>query len=151
MNSLGWSLWSRQSSRPPFGKHFRMLRAGGFPETSLRRRCVESSRLACEPPANSGRTIRQWIREELRNEVIKRGLVENNSSCQISRYLRDAHLQPRRRKMWIITKKKEPVEFQRKVEEVWELQTQNRCSSTPKTFISDSHVPTQTRVPNDNS
>ena len=74
--------------------------------------------VACEPPGNSGRPISQWTREELRDEAIKRGLVENISGCQISRYLRDAHLQPHRRKMWINTKGKDPVEFQRKVEEV---------------------------------
>jgi hypothetical protein len=42
------------------------------------------------------------------DEVIKRGLVENISGCQISRYLRDAHLQPHRRKMWINTKRGRP-------------------------------------------
>ena len=64
--------------------------------------------VACEPPGNSGRPISQWTREELRDEVITRGLVENISGCQISRYLRDAYLQPHRRKMWINTKEKDP-------------------------------------------
>ena len=74
--------------------------------------------VACEPPENSGRPISQWTNNELRDEVIKRGIVENISSSQVGRYLRDAQLQPHRRQMWINTKEKDPEEFQRKVEEV---------------------------------
>jgi len=44
MKSLGWSVWSRQSSGPPFGKRFRMLHAAVGPERSPQRKCVESSR-----------------------------------------------------------------------------------------------------------
>jgi putative transposase len=39
--------------------------------------------VACELPGDSGRPISQWTREELRDEVIKRGLVDNISGCQI--------------------------------------------------------------------
>jgi len=74
--------------------------------------------VACEPPENSDRPISHWTNDELRDEVIKRGIVENISSSQVGRYLRDAQLQPHRRKMWINTKEKDPEEFQRKVEEV---------------------------------
>jgi len=82
--------------------------------------------VACEPPGNSNRPISHWTGEELRDEVITRKLVENISSSQVNRYLRDAQLQPHRKKMWINTKEKDPEEFQRKVEEV--CQTYLRAS-----------------------
>lgn len=74
--------------------------------------------VACEPPENSDRPVSQWTRDELREEVIKRGIVENISASQVGRYLREAQLQPHRRKMWINTREKDPQEFQRKVKAV---------------------------------
>lgn len=76
--------------------------------------------VACEPPSQSGRPITHWTRRELRDEVIQRGIVESISESQVSRYLRDAALQPHRRKMWLNTKEKDPEVFQRQVEEVCE-------------------------------
>jgi transposase len=74
--------------------------------------------VACEPPSQSGRPITHWTRDELRDEVIKRGIVEDISASQISRYLREAALQPHRQKMWINTKEKDPEVFRQQVEAV---------------------------------
>lgn len=82
--------------------------------------------IACEPPARSGRPITHWTNAELRAEVIKRGIVENISVSQVGLYLREAVLQPHRRKMWINTTEKDPATFQRQVEEV--CQTYQKAS-----------------------
>ena len=74
--------------------------------------------VACEPPKKSGRPITHWTHDELRDEVVKRGIVEKISSSQVGRYLRRAALQPHRRKMWINTTEKDPVRFQQQVEAV---------------------------------
>ena len=60
--------------------------------------------VACEPPAQSGRPITHWTHVELRDEVVKRGIVTSISVSQVGCYLRE--LQPHRRKMWIITTEK---------------------------------------------
>ena len=76
--------------------------------------------VACEPPSQSERPITHWTRKELREEVVKRGIVEDISESQAGRYLREAQLQPHRRKMWINTKEKDPEVFQQEVEAVCE-------------------------------
>jgi transposase-like protein len=74
--------------------------------------------VACEPPEKSGRPITHWTRRELRDEVVKRGIVPSISVAQIGRYLNDAALQPHRREMWLNTTEKDPEQFQRQVETV---------------------------------
>jgi transposase len=76
--------------------------------------------VACEPPEKSGRPITHWTRDELRDEVVKRGIVPDISASHVSRFLRRAALRPQRRKMWINTTEKDPAEFQQQVEAVCE-------------------------------
>jgi putative transposase len=64
--------------------------------------------VACESPKLSGRPISHWTHKELRDEVIKRGIVESISVAQVGRYLKQAALQPHRRKMWLNTTEKNP-------------------------------------------
>ena len=73
---------------------------------------------ACESPSLSGRPITHWTHRELRDEVIKREIVEDISAAQIGRYLRTAALQPHRRKMWLNTKERDPEVFEREVKQV---------------------------------
>lgn len=61
---------------------------------------------ACEPPENSGRPINRWTERELTEEVILRGIVPSISPSQVGSYLREADLQPHRRKYWLNTKEK---------------------------------------------
>jgi transposase len=73
--------------------------------------------LACEPPEKSGRPITHWTRKELHAEVVKRGIAPISES-QVGRYLKQAALQPQRRKMWLNTKEKDPAAFEAQVKTV---------------------------------
>ena len=64
--------------------------------------------VACEPPEQSGRPITRWTHRELSDEVISRGIVASISPSQVGRILREAAVQPHRRKMWLNTKEKDP-------------------------------------------
>jgi Homeodomain-like domain/DDE superfamily endonuclease len=74
--------------------------------------------LACEPPALSGRPITRWTHRELRDEVIKRGIVAEISVAQVGRYLLEAAMQPHRSKMWLNTTEKDPKTFEQEVKTV---------------------------------
>lgn len=76
--------------------------------------------VACEPPEKSGRPITHWTRDELRDEVVRRNIVPSISGSQVGRFLRQAALRPQRRKMWLNTTEKDPLQFQQQVELVCE-------------------------------
>ncbi len=76
--------------------------------------------VACEPPEKSGRPITHWTAHELADEVVKRGIVVSISTSQVSRYLREAALQPHKSRYWLDTTEKDPVRFQEQVEAVCE-------------------------------
>jgi hypothetical protein len=59
--------------------------------------------VACGSPKLSGRPITRWTHRELRDEVVKRGVVESISVAQVGRYLKQSALQPHRSKMWLNT------------------------------------------------
>jgi len=69
--------------------------------------------VACESPKLSGRPITRWTHRELRDEVVKRGIVESISVAQVGRYLKESALQPHRSKMWLNTTEKNPETFER--------------------------------------
>jgi transposase len=74
--------------------------------------------VACEPPERSGRPITHWTAKELADEVIKRGIVPSISATQVGRYLREAALQPHKKRYWLNTREKDPAVFQERVEAV---------------------------------
>ena len=74
--------------------------------------------VACEPPELSGLPITHWTHEELRDEVVRRQIVDTISIAQVGRYLQRAVLQPHRKKMWLNTTEKDPVVFEQQVEKV---------------------------------
>jgi transposase len=74
--------------------------------------------VACEPPEKSGRPITHWTLQELVDEVIKRGIVPSISPAQVSRYLREAALQPHKSRYWLNTTETDPQRFQEQVETV---------------------------------
>jgi transposase len=74
--------------------------------------------VACEPPEKSGRPITHWTIPELVDEVIKRGIVESISVSQVGRFLREAALQPHKKRYWLNTTEDDPVKFQEQVEAV---------------------------------
>jgi transposase len=74
--------------------------------------------VACEPPEKSGRPITHWTAHELADEVVTRGLVASISPSQVSRYLREAAMQPHKSRYWLNTTAKDPERFQKQVEAV---------------------------------
>src|SRR4051812_19295208 len=74
--------------------------------------------VACEPPGKSGRPITHWTAHELTDEVIRRGIVPSISPSQVSRYLREAVLQPHKSRYWLNTTEKDPVRFEAQVKTV---------------------------------
>ena len=79
---------------------------------------VQILAVACEPPEKSGRPITYWTAHELADEVVKRGIVPSISVAQVGRYLREAALQPHKKRYWLNTTEKDPVQFQKQVEAV---------------------------------
>jgi transposase len=74
--------------------------------------------VACEPPEKSGRPISHWTARELTDEVIQRGIVASISPSQVSRYLREAALQPHKSRYWLNTTEKDPQRFEAQVKSV---------------------------------
>jgi len=74
--------------------------------------------VACEPPEKSGRPITHWTLQELSDEVARRGIVASISIAQLSRYLREAALQPHKSRYWLNTTETDPQRFQEQVETV---------------------------------
>jgi transposase len=74
--------------------------------------------VACEPPEKSGRPITHWTAQELTDEVIRRGIVVSISPSQVSRYLREAALQPHKSRYWLNTTETDPVRFEEQVKTV---------------------------------
>src|SRR3982751_4200249 len=74
--------------------------------------------VACEPPEKSDRPITHWTAQELTDEVIRRGIVASISPVQVSRYLREAALQPHKSRYWLNTTEKDPARFQEQVQAV---------------------------------
>lgn len=48
--------------------------------------------VACEPPEQSGRPVTDWTPKELTEEVIKRGIVSDISTTQVSNFLKRGRL-----------------------------------------------------------
>jgi transposase len=76
--------------------------------------------VACEPPEKSGRPITHWTALELTDEVVQRGIVTSISPSQVSRYLREAALQPHKSRYWLNTTETDPVRFEEQVKTVCE-------------------------------
>jgi transposase len=74
--------------------------------------------VACEPPEKSGRPITHWTAHELAAEVVQRGIVASISPAQVSRYLKEAAMQPHKSRYWLNTTEKDPQRFQEQVKAV---------------------------------
>lgn len=90
----------------------------GVPATFTAEQVSQIVALACEPPKLSGRPIDHWTLRELRDEAIKRKIVEDISVSQVCRFLQQAAVQPHRKKMWLNTTEKDLQKFQAEVENV---------------------------------
>jgi transposase len=76
--------------------------------------------VACEPPDKSGRPITHRTAHELTDEVVRRGIVTSISPSQVSRYLREAALQPHKSRYWLNTAETDPARFEEQVKTVCE-------------------------------
>jgi len=76
---------------------------------------------ACESPELSDRPVADWTARELADEVIKRKIVPSISVSSVSRFLRQARLQPHRSKYWLNTKEKDRDAFEARVRAVCSL------------------------------
>jgi transposase len=90
----------------------------GSPGKFTPEQIVEILAIACEPPEKSGRPITHWTAHELADEVVQRGIVPAISATQVGRYLREAALQPHKKRYWLNTREKDPVVFAERVEAV---------------------------------
>ena len=85
----------------------------GAPATFTATQVAQIVALACESPKLSGRPITRWTHRELRDEVLKRQIVESISVAQVGRYLLQSAVQPHRSKMWLNTTEKNADTFER--------------------------------------
>jgi transposase len=74
--------------------------------------------VACEPPEKSGRPITHWTAHELTDEVVQRGLGASISPSQVSRYLREAAVQPHKSRYGLNTTETDPARFEAPVKTV---------------------------------
>ena len=85
---------------------------------------VEVIAVACEEPKQSDRPIDNWSRRELRDEIIKRGIVPSISRSHIGNVLNQVDLKPHLSRYWLNTKEKDPEIFRQQVELVCETYLQ---------------------------
>lgn len=64
----------------------------GRPNTYSPEQIVQIVSVACEDPSNSSRPVSHWSRRELKDEVIKRGIVENISDRTVGRFLKRSEI-----------------------------------------------------------
>jgi hypothetical protein len=84
----------------------------GCPGKITAEQVTEILAVACESPKLSDRPITRWTHRELRDEVVKRKIVESISVAQVGRYLKEAALQPHRTKIWLNTTEKNSEKFE---------------------------------------
>jgi transposase len=90
----------------------------GPPGTFTPEQIVRILAVACEPPEQSDRPITHWTARELTDEVVRRGIVPSISTAQVGRYLREAALQPHKKRYWLNTTEKDPERFAEQVRAV---------------------------------
>jgi transposase len=90
----------------------------GAPGKFTPEQVIQILAVACEPPEKSGRPITHWTAHELTDEVIRRGIVTSISPSQVSRYLREAALQPHKSRYWLNTTETDPTRFEAQVKTV---------------------------------
>lgn len=74
--------------------------------------------VACEAVEDCGRPVARWTQREIRDEVVKRGIVESISLSHLCVLLGEAQLQPHKSRYWLNTKEKDPAVFDEQVRTV---------------------------------
>ncbi len=73
----------------------------GVPDTFPPEQVCQIMALACEPPSVYGRPITHWTPRELRDEVLKQGIVDQMSERHIGRMLATRELRPHTSHYWL--------------------------------------------------
>jgi transposase len=73
----------------------------GTPSTFTAEALTHLFAIACEAPADAGRTISQWTSRELADEMQKRGIVKSISARQVGRLWAAADLKPHQIRYWL--------------------------------------------------
>ncbi len=76
----------------------------GAPDTFTPEQLCRMVALACELPSVSGRPITHWTPRELRDEVLKQGIVDTISERHTGRVLATRELRPHKRQYWLTGK-----------------------------------------------
>ena len=93
----------------------------GAPATFTPEQIVSIVAVACEDPQEAGRPISHWTARELRDEVLRRGLLDTISVRSVGRFLEEADLQPHRSAYWLNARPEDPEAFAAEVQTVCEL------------------------------
>lgn len=75
-------------------------RLGAPPKFSMEQ-VIDLFALACSPPEDYGRPISHWTSRELRDEIIKQGMIESISVRHVGRLLEEAQLKPHQSRYWL--------------------------------------------------
>ncbi len=78
--------------------------------------------LSCESPCKCGREVTHWTPRELKDEVLKRKIVEKISVSTVGRLLRDSVIKPHLMRYWEYNERdKDPQAFDEKIHEIGSL------------------------------
>lgn len=73
---------------------------------------------ACEAVEDPGRPVARWTQRELRDEVVRRGIVGSVSLSHLCTPLAEARLQPHKSRYWLNTEGTDPGVFEEQVRTV---------------------------------
>jgi transposase len=79
----------------------------GAPATHTPEQICAIVAMTCEQPEVSSRPISQWTQQEIANEAIKRGIVDNISQRSVGRVINEAPFPPHRVRGWLTPKQDE--------------------------------------------
>lgn len=93
-------LESQETELSVFQKLQDSERLGAPPKFSMEQ-VIDLFALACSPPSDYGRPISHWTSRELRDEIIKQGMIESISVRHVGRLLEEAQLKPHQSRYWL--------------------------------------------------
>jgi len=76
----------------------------GRPDTFTAQQTCALVAIACEKPQDHGRPITHWTARELKDQVVRQGIVSSISERQVNRLLAALDLQPHRSRYWLNAK-----------------------------------------------
>src|ERR671915_1314952 len=96
----------------------------GKPATFSPEQIVKLIAVAGEPPQHSGRPITRWGSRELAAEVVKRGIGKTIARSTVSRWLKEAKIQPHLSRYWLNAQPEDEAVFEAQVRAICALYRQ---------------------------